>query len=263
MGIRRLTVMVACDGFDMTPIQQYIMRIGNRPQQRYAQNYYDALKSGRASQGVDGPGTSHVMRQATRMAIDEMWEKEFGVRPPPTHESPMRHAAKVEVTMKLSAMKIGQQARVKAQSEPKFDVTWKIDLTGKLTALPASSEGNAKKKTIEFLYVTDDPIADALDKIASKKDVNAVWDWDYQVISVKPSGVRDVSHTYSSTKVVAEDVSKIIEDLIKTEWSGSAEETGRAVSLMKGLAFSDDPKAKKFMQAVDKFTSGLDPKQFA
>ena len=156
----------------MTPIQQYIMRIGNRPQQRYAQNYYDALKGGRVSQGVDGPGTSHVMRQATRMAIDEMWEKEFGVRPPPAHEPPMRHAAKVEVTMKASAMKIGQ------------------------------------------------------------------------------------------TKVVAEDVSKIIEDLIKTEWSGSAEETGRAVSLMKGLAFSDDPKAKKFMQAVDKFTSGLDPKQF-
>lgn len=65
------------------------------------------------------------------------------------------------------------------------------------------------------------------------------------------------------TQVVAEDVGKIIEDLIKTEWSGSKEETGRAVSLMKGLAFSDDPKAKKFMQAVDKFTSGLDPKQFA
>lgn len=64
------------------------------------------------------------------------------------------------------------------------------------------------------------------------------------------------------TKVVAEDTSKVIKDLIDTEWSASKEETGRAVSLMKGLAFSDDPKAKKFMAEVDKFTSGLDPAQF-
>ena len=58
------------------------------------------------------------------------------------------------------------------------------------------------------------------------------------------------------------DVGQVIDTLINTSWGGSNEEQGKAVQLLKGLAFSDDPKANKFMQALDKFTSGLDSKQF-
>jgi len=53
------------------------------------------------------------------------------------------------------------------------------------------------------------------------------------------------------------DVSKIIKDVIETDWSGSNEEQMKAVSLLKGLATSDDAKANKFMKALDKATSSM------
>jgi len=58
------------------------------------------------------------------------------------------------------------------------------------------------------------------------------------------------------------DIAKIITELIKTGWSGSNDEQGKAVQLLRGLAFSEDPRSNKFMQALDDFTSKLDPKEF-
>jgi len=60
----------------------------------------------------------------------------------------------------------------------------------------------------------------------------------------------------------AMDVKKIIKELIDTSWGGSNEEQGKAIQLLKGLAFSDDPLSNKFLNAMDKWTSGLDPKDF-
>ena len=57
-------------------------------------------------------------------------------------------------------------------------------------------------------------------------------------------------------------VQKVINDLIDTSWSGSNENQGRAVSLLKGLAFSDDSKANLFMKKLDDFTSGLNKEDF-
>lgn len=47
---------------------------------------------------------------------------------------------------------------------------------------------------------------------------------------------------------------KIIKDLAKS-YGSSNEEQGKLVNLMKGLAFSDDPEANKFMKALDKWTT--------
>lgn len=47
------------------------------------------------------------------------------------------------------------------------------------------------------------------------------------------------------------DTKKAIKDLVDTSWSGSNEEQGRASSLFKGLSFSDDPEANKFMKYMD------------
>lgn len=58
------------------------------------------------------------------------------------------------------------------------------------------------------------------------------------------------------------DVSKLIKDLINTEFSGSNEEQMKAVQLLKGIALSDDPISNKFMKEIDVFTSNLDPKKF-
>lgn len=53
------------------------------------------------------------------------------------------------------------------------------------------------------------------------------------------------------------DVNKIIKDLGDTNWSTDNEAQMKAVELLKGLAFSDDPKANEFMKAVDKATTKI------
>ena len=55
---------------------------------------------------------------------------------------------------------------------------------------------------------------------------------------------------------------KAIKDLIDTKWSGSNEDQGKAVALLKGLAFSDTDISNKFMKELDKFTSGLKVEKF-
>ena len=50
------------------------------------------------------------------------------------------------------------------------------------------------------------------------------------------------------------DAKKVIKDLAKS-YGSSNEEQGKLVSLLRGLAFSDDKDANKFMKALDKWTS--------
>lgn len=87
--------------------------------------------------------------------------------------------------MKLSEMKIGQQAHVKAQAESTFTVTWVIELEGRLMRIPAKNEAEAKAKTLDFLKITDDPLFDAMDELAGKRNLDIASNWDYQVLSVK------------------------------------------------------------------------------
>jgi len=56
---------------------------------------------------------------------------------------------------------------------------------------------------------------------------------------------------------VDEDVDQIIKDLIDTEFSSSEEEKGKAVEMIKGLFFSEDPKAKEMIGKLDKWFSSL------
>lgn len=58
------------------------------------------------------------------------------------------------------------------------------------------------------------------------------------------------------------DVNVIIKELIDTSFGGSNEEQAKAVQLLKGLAFSEEEASNKFMQALDKFTSGLKAADF-
>lgn len=52
------------------------------------------------------------------------------------------------------------------------------------------------------------------------------------------------------------DVDQLIVDL-GMSMAGSNEEQMKAVQLLKGLALSDDPKANKFMKALDKATTKI------
>jgi hypothetical protein len=58
-------------------------------------------------------------------------------------------------------------------------------------------------------------------------------------------------YTFLKEKV---DISKIIKDL-GNSFGGSNEDQMRGVTLLKGLATSDDPKANEFMKALDKWTT--------
>lgn len=82
---------------------------------------------------------------------------------------------------------------------------------------------------------------------------------------VKKVKAQDVQESLKKTEAKQEeavDASKIIKELIDTSFGGSNKEQAKAVQLLKGLAFSDDPLSNKFMSALDKFTSGLNPKNF-
>lgn len=61
----------------------------------------------------------------------------------------------------------------------------------------------------------------------------------------------------------AVDIGKIIKAIIDTDWSKDNEAQMKVTQLLKGLATSDDPKSNKFMKAIDDFTSGLKPEDFA
>jgi tRNA G37 N-methylase TrmD len=53
-------------------------------------------------------------------------------------------------------------------------------------------------------------------------------------------------------------IQEIIKDFIETDWSKSQESAGQAINLLKGLAFSDDPVAKKFINDLDKLSNTME-----
>ena len=52
------------------------------------------------------------------------------------------------------------------------------------------------------------------------------------------------------------DVKKIIQDMAKS-WGEDEEGAGAAIAMLKGLAFSKDPLAKKFIKELDKATTKI------
>jgi hypothetical protein len=101
--------------------------------------------------------------------------------------------------MKLSEMKLGTTARIeapffnkirrerpaqfkkacKAQNTPYHKVEWTIELKGWVGVYGAKGDNDAKQMAVDFLKKTDDTIADALDTLASKEDVDTAFDWKY------------------------------------------------------------------------------------
>lgn len=59
-----------------------------------------------------------------------------------------------------------------------------------------------------------------------------------------------------------EETEEIVKDLIDTKWSKDDDSAGKAVNLLKGLAFSDDEKAKQFIKDLDELTSTLDAEDY-
>ena len=73
---------------------------------------------------------------------------------------------------------------------------------------------------------------------------------------------KEETNEVDTEKSEAFDVSQAIKSLVDTNFSGSDEEQGKASQLIKGLFFSDDEKAKKFVKKIDQLTSNLNLKDF-
>lgn len=53
------------------------------------------------------------------------------------------------------------------------------------------------------------------------------------------------------------DVQKVIGDFINTKWSQDPNEKGKVISMLKGLIYSDDSKAQKFIKDLDDASSKM------
>jgi len=60
-----------------------------------------------------------------------------------------------------------------------------------------------------------------------------------------------------------ETAQRTIKSLVSMEFSGSNDDQGKAVQLLKALAFSDDPAANKFMKDLNKAIAKMDPKLYS
>lgn len=77
-----------------------------------------------------------------------------------------------------------------------------------------------------------------------------IWVWEHMLKKLYEE--NEMRRIYKEEKDPK--ATKIIKDLAKS-YGDSNEEQGKLVNLMKGLAFSDDPEANKFMVALDKWTT--------
>ena len=53
------------------------------------------------------------------------------------------------------------------------------------------------------------------------------------------------------------DVEKVIKELKDTDFGKDNESQGKMVQLLRGLAFSDDPKANDFMKKLDAYITNM------
>lgn len=80
---------------------------------------------------------------------------------------------------------------------------------------------------------------------------------------MKKSIAGDLNERMKTPVDEAVNVQSIIKEVISTDWSKDNESQMKVVQLLKGLATSEEPASNKFMKAMDKFTSGLKPEDFA
>lgn len=59
-----------------------------------------------------------------------------------------------------------------------------------------------------------------------------------------------------------QDITEVIKEFIDTNWSKDQESAGKAINLLKGLAFSDDPMAEKFIKDLDELSNTMDAEDY-
>jgi hypothetical protein len=63
------------------------------------------------------------------------------------------------------------------------------------------------------------------------------------------SKAKELVEKYNIEEAV--DVSKIIKELVDTDFGGSNEQQGKGIELLKGLAFSEEDLANQFMKKLN------------
>ncbi len=114
---------------------------------------------------------------------------------------------------------------------------------------------------------------DGFDKSDNNLDVfDDLYDPEILDYIKKTRGLENINKMNFKSKMMKEafkknkyretDTSEIISDLIDLENVDTDEEKGKFKELITGLIFSEDDKAKKFLKAINDFTSGLDKEDF-
>jgi ribosomal protein L40E len=112
-------------------------------------------------------------------------------------------------------------------------------------------------KEIEDLGYSEDA-KEYINNIYSKKPFYNVYSSNFGSIKAKllKPVLESKSQKYKFLKEEKVDVKKIIKDL-QGDFSGSNEDQGKGLALLKGLAFSDEDIANDFMKELDKATTKI------
>jgi hypothetical protein len=124
-----------------------------------------------------------------------------------------------------------------------------------------------KAKFNEFYNMDNSSIEDNFeDQFINDDDMDEeLTDWELGFQEGYDSGYSDaLNHVepdmFESVEKMNEaefDVSGAIDDFIKLQWHTDDEARGKVSNILKGLLFSDDPNAKKFVKDLDEMSNKL------
>ena len=119
------------------------------------------------------------------------------------------------------------------------------------------------EKIVEKLDRLEPKISTKLTEISIKEKVNL---YNYLIKSnrkeVSMSRAKNIIALAEDNINEEVDVQKVITDLINTDFGTDNDKQGKMVQLMRGLAFSDDPAATKFMKDVSDVVGKLNPEDY-
>jgi len=119
-----------------------------------------------------------------------------------------------------------------------------------------SKEFDKNQKMVDKLNTQARKLLDAGDDKSFKKA--QVIMKEVKVLMGKMFTITKVGESFNE----AVDVKKIIQELIDTNWSKDNDAQGKAIQLLRGLAFSEEAASNAFMKKMDAFTSSLKVEDF-
>lgn len=121
-----------------------------------------------------------------------------------------------------------------------------LKLIGEKTNLKEEKDNKQDKKQEDVIYEIDESLFASLEEEEKENELNKL----YEEVKQELSDKKKVKTKLNEQEEEDVDVAGVIKELGKTDYKDDNKLQGKMVQLMKGLAFSDDEKATKFMNKV-------------